>query len=283
MVSVGLLYDQVRWEEKALKKACEDRGVECKLIHSDRLVLEISKDKLEENFGDIVLQRCVSQFKGLHLTAVLESFDVKVVNRLAVAEICNNKLKTTLALRRAGIPVPRTFTAFSSEAALEAFRRAGFPAIIKPVMGSWGRLVSQVNDEVSAKVVIEHREMMFPLYQVYYIQEMVKRPPRDLRVFVVGEEVPVGIYRVNTRDWRTNTALGGRAEPCPITEEIRELALKAAEAVGGGILGVDMMESEGSLVVHEINSTVEFRNTVPATGVDLPGIIVDYLVKEAKR
>lgn len=174
--------------------------------------------------------------------------------------------------------------AFTVDSTLDALQELGYPAILKPVVGSWGRLVSLLNDKTSATVALEHREMMFPLYQIYYAQEMVKRPPRDLRVFVIGDDVPVAIYRViTTDDWRSNTARGGRVERCPVTPEIRELALKSAEAVGGGVFGVDMMEEDGRLVVHEINSTVEFKNTVPATGVDIPGMMIDYALREAKR
>jgi [lysine-biosynthesis-protein LysW]--L-2-aminoadipate ligase len=173
--------------------------------------------------------------------------------------------------------------AFTVESSMNALGELGYPAILKPIVGSWGRLVSLVNDSTSAMVALEHREMMFPLYQIYYAQEMVKRPPRDLRVFVIGDEVPVAIYRVNeTGDWRTNTARGGKVENCPVTSEIRELALRSAAAVGRGVFGVDMMETESGLTVHEINSTVEFKNTVPATGVDIPGMIVEYAIREAK-
>ncbi|MEM2449677.1 MAG: lysine biosynthesis protein LysX [Candidatus Methanomethylicaceae archaeon] len=283
MVSLSILYDHMRWEEKALYEACKKRNIDFSMVNAEDLSLEITSNDKPKELGDVVIQRCVSYFRGLHLSAVIESYGTKVINSFKTMEICGNKVLNSLIFKKYKIPTPRTYIAFTTDAALEALEKLGYPAILKPVIGSWGRLVSLLNDKTSAIVALEHREMMFPLYQIYYLQEMIKRPPRDLRVFVIGEEVPVAIYRINENDWRTNTARGGRVEQCPITEEIRELALKAAEAVGGGVFGVDMMESESGYVVHEINATVEFKNTVPATGVDIPGMIIDYAIKEVKK
>jgi len=284
MPKLNVLFDHMRWEEKAIYNACEKKGVDFSLVDAEKIFFDLTSDRKPDAIGDVVVQRCVGHFRGMHATAALESYGVAVVNRYAVAELCGNKVLSTLAFRKNGIPTPRTYMAFTPDSTLNALQELGYPAMLKPVVGSWGRLVSLVNDSTSAVVAMEHREMMFPLYQIYYAQEMIKRPPRDLRIFVIGDDVPVGIYRINeTGDWRTNTARGGKVENCPITPEIRELALKAAASVGGGVFGVDMMECKEGLVVHEINSTVEFKNTVPATGVDIPGMIVDYAVREAKR
>jgi [lysine-biosynthesis-protein LysW]--L-2-aminoadipate ligase len=284
MVKLNILFDHMRWEEKALHSACTRKGLDFSLVDAEKIFFNLTSEKKPKEIGDVVLQRCVGHFRGLHATAALESFGVRVINTHAVGELCGNKVLNTLAFKRAKIPTPKTYMAFTVESSLNALGELGYPAILKPVVGSWGRLVSLVNDPTSAIVALEHREMMFPLYQIYYAQEMVKRPPRDLRVFVIGDEVPVAIYRVNeSGDWRTNTARGGKVENCPITPELREFALRSAEAVGGGVFGVDMMETDSGLTVHEINSTVEFKNTVPATGVDIPGMIVDYAIREAKR
>jgi [lysine-biosynthesis-protein LysW]--L-2-aminoadipate ligase len=152
------------------------------------------------------------------------------------------------------------------------------------VVGSWGRLSALMRDADAAQAVLEDREHMFPLYQVYYLQEFVKRPPRDIRSFVIGGRTVAAIYRVSgPGQWRTNTARGGKAEECKISPELDELSVKAAEAAGGEIVGVDLMETSNGLVVHEVNNTTEFKNTVPATRVDIPSLIVDYLVSIQKR
>jgi len=207
-----------------------------------------------------------------------------VVNNFRSAWVSGNKLFGSIELVRNGVPTPRTMLAFTEDAAVKALQDMGYPAVIKPVVGSWGRLSALLKDEQVARAIIEDREYMFPMYQVYYLQEFVKRPPRDIRSFVVGGRTVAAIYRVSDgADWRTNTARGGRAEPCPISKELDELSLRAARSSGGEIVGVDLMESESGLLVHEVNNTTEFKNTVPATGVDIPQLIVDYLVAEQKR
>jgi [lysine-biosynthesis-protein LysW]--L-2-aminoadipate ligase len=200
-----------------------------------------------------------------------------------VAHICGNKLLTTLALSKAKVPTPKTYVAFTKEGALAALDKLGYPAILKPVVGSWGRLIIPLKDPETAEAILEEREYMFPLYLVYYIQELVKRPPRDIRVFTVGEEVVAGMYRYSFGNIKTNIARGGKAEYCKITDEIQEISLKAADAVGGGILGVDMMETEDGITVHEINHTVEFQATESVAKKDLPKHIVGYLIRKAKK
>lgn len=231
-----------------------------------------------------MLQRCVSHFRGLHSTAALEAAGHRVVNTFSCASTCGNKVFVTLELARHGIPTPRTKLALSEDSALQTASAMGYPVVLKPAVGSWGRLAALLKDHDSARAVIEHREEMFPLYQVYYLQELVRRPPRDIRSFVIGGRTVAAIYRISDgSDWRTNTARGGRAEACPVGKELDELSVKAAEAVGGEVVGVDLMETDQGLVVHEVNGTTEFKNTVPATGIDVPGLIVEYLAGAAKR
>jgi [lysine-biosynthesis-protein LysW]--L-2-aminoadipate ligase len=253
------------------------------LVDSKELKLDLngSQTGISEH---TVLQRTVSIFRNLHSTAALEALGHRMVNSFESASVCGNKLFCTLALLKNNVPTPKTRLAFTPDSVLASLEQLGYPAVIKPVVGSWGRLSALLKDRDFAVAVTEDREYMFPLYQVYYLQEFVKRPPRDIRSFVIGDQVVAAIYRISgPDDWRTNTARGGRAEPCPITGELSELSLRAARAVKGDIVGVDLMESETGLVVHEVNNTTEFKNTVPATGIDVPGIIVDYLVSLQKK
>jgi [lysine-biosynthesis-protein LysW]--L-2-aminoadipate ligase len=226
----------------------------------------------------------VSYFRNVHSTAALESLGHRVINNFRSAWTCGNKLFCTLALLGNKIPTPKTRLAFTEDSAIRAIEHLGYPAVIKPVVGSWGRLSALLKDEDFARAILEDREYMFPLYQVYYLQEYVKRPPRDIRSFVIGDETVAAIYRISgSTDWRTNTARGGRAEKLPISKDLDELSVRAAQAVGGEIVGVDLMETDDGLVVHEVNNTTEFKNTVPATGVDIPSLIVDYLISSGKR
>lgn len=284
MTKISLLYDVIRWEEKALYQAGKKLGVEVEMVDVKEELFDISTP-LHEKFGDIALQRSVSYYRNLHTTAFLEYKGKKVINSLNTATITGNKMFTTLVLDRNKIPTPRTIVALTSDMAMKAFREQfRGRAVLKPVSGSWGRLIALLNDEPAALAVFEDRDYMYPMYQLYYLQEYVERPPRDLRIFVTGDEVIAGIYRYQPEnDWRTNTARGGKAIKCEITPEIRELAIKAAEAVGGGVFGVDMMESPNGLIVHEVNNTTEFKNTVPATGIDIPSLIMKYLIQQARR
>ncbi|MBS7623961.1 lysine biosynthesis protein LysX [Candidatus Bathyarchaeota archaeon] len=287
MVRIGLVYDRIRWEEKSLIDASEKLSLSLKLTDSKEIYLDAA-EKLEavrEAFGDVVLQRCISYFRGLHITAILEGAGLQVINPFHVSLTCGNKLFTSIVLSKAGIPTPRTLVAFSNDGAVKALENLGYPAVMKPVIGSWGRLVALIKDRESAQALIEAREeMQNSLMQIYYLQEYVKRPPRDIRILTVGGEVVAAAYRYSAEgDWRTNVARGGRMEPCPLTDELIEVALKASEAVGGGVLAVDCMESPNGIVVHEVNSTPEFKGLYSATRIDIPRKIVEYAVRTVKR
>ena len=232
----------------------------------------------------VVLQRCVSYFRNVHSTAALEAAGHTVVNSFACAWVCGNKLFGSLELVKHHIPTPRTTLAMAEDSALRSMEQMGYPMVVKPVVGSWGRLSALIRDSDAARAVIEDREQMFPLYQIYYLQEFVKRPPRDIRSFVIGDRTIAAIYRYSGgSEWRTNTARGGKAEACKINPELDELSVRAAKAVGGEFVGVDLMEGDDGLLVHEVNNTTEFKNTVPATGVDIPGMVIDYLISVQKR
>ena len=274
----------IRWEEKAIAQAAEKRGVKATLVDSKEMEVSLTGEgpnpKIKEK---VVLQRCVSHYRNLYSTAALEAAGYDVINSLSTAWNSGDKLLCTLALKKAGIPTPETHVAFTQEGVMRAIEKLGYPAVLKPVVGSWGRLSALLKDEDFANAIIEDREYMHPSYQVFYLQEYVKRPPRDIRTFVIGGRTVAAIYRMSVGDWRTNTARGGKAEPCKITKEIDDISLKAAKAVQGRFVGVDLMESDDGLVCHEVNNTTEFKNSVPATGIDIPGLAVEYLASLDKR
>ncbi|MDA4135769.1 MAG: lysine biosynthesis protein LysX [Thaumarchaeota archaeon] len=282
MTSFTILYDMIRWEEKAIAEAAKRKGADVHLVDAREMALDVTS-KSSGIADHVILERCVSHYRNIHATAALESLGHRVVNDFRTAYMSSDKLFCSLALARAGIPTPRTFLAFTEESAKKSLAALGYPGVIKPVVGSWGRLSALIKDEDFATAILEDREYMYPMYQVYYLQEFVKRPPRDIRSFVIGDRTVAAIYRLSSSDWRTNTARGGKAIPCPVTDELNELSLKSAKAVGGEIVGVDLMESPDGMLVHEVNNTTEFKNTVPATGIDIPGFIVDYLVSLEKR
>lgn len=280
----AILYDQIRWEEKALYEAAKKRGFEP--VNIDCKSLFVDLNQAESRYKDFtIIQRCVSYFKNIHSTAALEGLGAVVINPLSTNSICGNKLYTHMALQKAGVKTPKAISAFSGTSAIATLDQLGYPAIIKPTIGSWGRLIAVLNDREATKGVIEHREHMFPLYQVYYFEEFVDRPPRDIRAIIIGERVVAAIYRYSASgEWKTNMALGAHAENCPITKDLEDICLEANKAVNGKIVGVDLMESKkDGFVVHEVNNTTEFKNTVKVTEIDIPGQMVDFVSELGKH
>jgi [lysine-biosynthesis-protein LysW]--L-2-aminoadipate ligase len=278
-----MLYDTARWEEKSLIEAAKKKGAEMETVDIKNVFVRLNGQS--DFTGRVVLQRSVSYFKSMHATAAYEGLGAKVINPLHVATVTGNKLFAHMELNRAGVKTPKAIAAFSEESAVAALEEFGYPAVIKPTVGSWGRMIGLLRDRDAARAVIEDREHMFPLYHIYYFEEFVERPPRDIRAIMVGERVVAAIYRYSGEgEWKTNMALGGRAEVCPVTKELEDVCVKATRAVGGQIVGVDLMESKrDGLVVHEVNNTTEFKNTVRVTGVDIPGLMVDYALSLYKR
>lgn len=279
----SLIYDKVRWEEKSILKAAQDKNIEMNMVSVKEMDMDFDST-LPEYFGDVTVQRSTSYYRGLHSTAFLEYKGQKVINDLQTQMIAGNKMFTSLALIKNGISTPKTSASTSYEVAMKQFTdKFSDTAVLKPVTGSWGRMIALMNDRAAAMAVLEDREYMYPLYSIFYMQEFVKRPPRDIRLFVIGDRVIGGIYRYEVNgDWRTNTAIGGNAEKCEISNELETLAIRAANSVGKGIFGVDVMESENGYLVHEVNSTTEFKNTVRVTNADVPGEIVEYMREVAR-
>jgi [lysine-biosynthesis-protein LysW]--L-2-aminoadipate ligase len=279
--TVGVLLSRVRVEEKLLLSELASRGVDTKVIDDRELVLPT---ETKPDLGvDVVLERCIQHGTALYALAVLEGWCIPTVNTYETAEVCGNKLLTTMRLVRDKVPTPKTRIAFTPESALLAIEQIGYPAVMKPLIGSWGRLVSKVNDREAAEAIVEHKDVLGNyLHSIYYVQEYVAKPGRDIRAFVVGGETICAIYRY-AEHWITNTARGGRAENCPVTPELNDLCVKAAKAVGGGVVAIDLLEREGELLVNEVNYTMEFRNSIDTTGVNIPAKMIDYVLAVANK
>jgi [lysine-biosynthesis-protein LysW]--L-2-aminoadipate ligase len=268
-------------EEKLLLEELERRGIATKVIDDRELVLEL--EKRPELGVDVVLERCIQHSRALYALAVLESWGIPTVNTFEVADVCGNKLLTTMRLIRDGVPSPRTRLAFTPESALAAVEELGYPAVLKPLVGSWGRLISRVNDRDAAESILEHKDVLGTyIHSIYYVQEYVPKPGRDIRAFVVGDETIGAIYRYSDH-WITNTARGGKATKCEVTPELNDLSVRAARAVGGGVVAIDILEAPEGLLVNEVNYTMEFRNSIDTTGVNIPGRVVDYALSVAKK
>jgi [lysine-biosynthesis-protein LysW]--L-2-aminoadipate ligase len=277
---LAVLLSRMRAEEKLLFEEFERRRLPYDRLDERELILDIQRPSIQY---DAVLERCISHNRSLYALRILNLWGVRTVNTYKVADTCGNKILTTAALAAAGVPQPRTLLAFSPESALTAIEQLGYPVVLKPPIGSWGRLLSRVNDRHAAEAIIEHKDVLGSYnHATFYIQEFINKPGgRDIRSFVVGDETICAIYRTSEH-WITNTARGGKATNCPVTPEIDRLSRAAAVAVGGGVVAVDLLESDRGLLVNEVNYTMEFRNSIDTTGVNIPGRIVDYLVAVAR-
>jgi [lysine-biosynthesis-protein LysW]---L-2-aminoadipate ligase len=277
MIRVGFLYTRLRAEEKYLLEELEKHpDIEVIRINDGELFFDINQ--LPQQI-EVLFERSISYSRGLYISRIFEAHGVPVVNSSAVAERCGDKYVTSQILTSNGIPTPRVLMAFDEESALRAIEAMGYPCVLKPVVGSWGRLLAKVENREMAEALIEHKATLGVNHQVFYIQEYINKPGRDIRAFVVGDEAICAIYR-SSENWITNTARGGIATNCPVTDEMAELCQRAARAVGKGLLALDLFETENGLTINEINHTMEFRNSITTTGVNIPEKMIEYVLAQ---
>ena len=275
---VGLLHSLIRKEEKLLLDAFRQQNVTPIMLDDRKLTFDL------ESVPDIdlVVERCINHSRAMHGLRLFESLGIRCINSSDVARICGDKILTSVALKEAGLAQPPIRIAFTEDSALIAIEELGYPVVLKPAVGSWGRLLAKVNDRESAEAILEHKTVLGSYHHsIFYIQKYIEKQGRDIRSFVVGNECIAAIYRSSSH-WITNTARGAVATGCPVTDEIASLSVAAAHAVGGGVLAVDLFESTEGLLVNEVNYTMEFRNSIDTTGVNIPGRVVTYVLEQLK-
>ncbi len=276
-MNIGFLHSLIRKEEKLLIDEFRQRGVEPVLLDDRRMVFDL---ETRPNV-DLVLERCINHSRAVHGMRLLESIGIPCINTAKVASICGDKILCSLALKEAGVPQPALRIAFTEESALAAIEELGYPVVLKPAVGSWGRLLSKINDREAAESILEHKSILGSYHHsIFYVQKYIEKQGRDIRSFVIGESCVAAIYR-SSDHWITNTARGATASNCPVTGELAESSLAAARAVGGGVLAVDLLETPAGLLVNEVNYTMEFRNSIDTTGVNIPGLMVKYALEQA--
>ncbi|HSA98293.1 MAG TPA: lysine biosynthesis protein LysX [Candidatus Nitrosotenuis sp.] len=285
MSRICIVFDRLRLEEKMLEEQASKMGHDTIVLDAKTSQLSTESKRSDIDFGDVVLERCVSYFRGLHFTACLEFLDVPVINSYDVADRCGNKMVTSLLLKKHGVPTPKTYFAFSSEEAANLINKVGFPIVIKPIIGSWGRGILPLRDKDTTEAIIEMRDISDGSHdRIYYLQEMINRPPRDIRAITVGDQVIAAMYRKSQGDFKTNIALGGDPEICEVTPEMEDICIKASRAVGGGILGIDLMEDEKrGLVIHEVNNTVEFKGLARVAKKNIPQEMINFALNHVRK
>lgn len=287
---IGIIVTHIRAEEKLLIEAFRAVGCEPDIILDRDVCInltegatQIAPSGMSWQAYALIIERCVSTSRGLYLLQILNAWGIMTINSYQTASICADKAITSLQLALHNIPQPEAYITFSEEQALNALEQVNYPAVIKPTVGSWGRLVSKVNDKETAETILEHRQTLGNyLHQIHYIQEYVNKPQRDIRAFVLGNETICAIYR-HSDHWITNTARGGKASNCPVTAELDDLCVRSAQAVGGGVLAIDILETEtGQYLVNEINHTMEFRNSSIPTGVNIAHRMVEFAIAQVR-
>ena len=275
---IGLLHSLIRKEEKLLLDAFRQQSVTPIMLDDRKLTFDL--ESVPDI--DIVVERCINHSRAMHGLRLFESLGIRCINSSDVARICGDKILTSLALKEAGLAQPPIRVAFTEDSALIAIEELGYPVVLKPAVGSWGRLLAKVNDRESAEAILEHKTVLGSYHHsIFYIQKYVEKQGRDIRSFVVGNECIAAIYRSSSH-WITNTARGAVATGCPVTDEIASLSVAAAHAVGGGVLAIDLFESTEGLLVNEVNYTMEFRNSIDTTGVNIPERVVTYVLEQLK-
>jgi len=280
-MKIGFLHSILRVEEKLLIDEFRTRpGVELEKIDDRERFFDLHKNDFA---FDVVIERCINHSRAVHALKIFGDFGIPTVNTFEVAEVCGSKFLTTQALIKTRVPTPKCYMAFTPESALAAMDELGFPCVIKPNTGSWGRLISKINDRDAAEAILEHKQILGSYHHsIFYIQEYVEKKGRDIRSFVVGDRCIAAVYRYSPH-WITNTARGGKTENCPITDELHDLSVRAAKAVGGGVVAIDLFETPAGLSVNEVNYTMEFRNSITVTGVNIPARVVDYVLEVGRK
>jgi [lysine-biosynthesis-protein LysW]--L-2-aminoadipate ligase len=281
-MKIGFLHSLIRMDEKLLLAEFEKRkDISLELVDDRQLSFQLGKDRERFDY-DVVLERCINHSRALHALVIFESAGIRCINTARVAATCGDKLLTSLALKVNGVPQPEVRVAFTEESALQAIEEMGYPVVLKPAVGSWGRLLAKVNDRDSAEALLEHKTTLGSYHHsIFYIQKYVDKKGRDIRSFVVGDQCIGAIYRTSPH-WITNTARGGLATNCPLNDGLKDISIRAAKAVGGGIVAIDLFETEKGLLVNEVNYTMEFKNSITPTGVNIPAKIVDYAVRAGR-
>ena len=277
---IGLMITYLREEEKLILKAARDRGLEVTTLLERKLVLDMSAPSaVDAGINvDVVLDRCVAHLPAGYALKTFERWNIPTINPAAATAICDDKALCSLALERAGVRTPRTLLAFSIESALEACEQIGYPAILKPVTGSWGRLLSKVNGPEQARVILDQKKELGSMHHsIFYVQEYIEKPGRDIRAFVIGERVIAASYRTSEH-WITNTARGATSLPCKVTPEIEAAALSACKAVGARWAGVDLIEMGEGYSCVEVNTGGEFHGLMKTTDLNIAAEIVNEVL-----
>ena len=286
-MKAGILGRQGGWHTTALLEALARRHVTASVLPITRLSARLaggailSADAEPLDGYDVLFVRAIP---GGSLEQIifrmdalfrLETAGVRVVNPPKVIERTVDKYYTSWLLEHAGLPTPRTIVTERFEDAVAAFDELGGDVVVKPIFGSEGRGMVRVSDPDTAYRVFRALELGG---YVYYLQEFVSHGHRDIRVFVIGDQVVAAMTRLG-EGWKTNVSQGAHARPLELTERVREMALHAVKVLGADYAGVDILPLEdGEYMVIEVNGIPGWRGLLEATGFDAADRLVDFVL-----
>jgi len=289
-MKVGILYSRIRKDEKLLLSELRDRDHEVAKIDVRSQQFDLTEPPTDFEGVDIVVDRCLATSRSIYASHFVDAYHIPVVNGPATADVCADKAKNSLALARSDVPTPETTVTFTKEAAMDAIEEFGYPCVLKPVVGSWGRLMAKIDNRNAAEAILEHKKTLGHYeHKVFYVQEHIEKGGRDIRVLATDGE-PVAAMVRSSDHWLTNAAKGADTAAFELDEEARDLVERASGAVGGGLLGVDLMETgvtedgeADGYTVHEVNHTVEFKALNDVVDVDVPAQVVDWLETKVEQ
>lgn len=274
-------------EVQVLSEVFKNRGYEVKYFIPSNVKVKIDNKQFQEQFekldpygalvrgfGAAATQKI---FFRLDLLNAMEEYGLKLINSRESLEIASDKFLTSIYLDRHNIPTPKTIICENPNDALESFEELGKDIVLKPLYGSKGIGITRISDRGFAENVIYSLDQ---LNNIFYIQEFIKHNNRDIRVLVLGNKAIAGMYRVSN-NWKTNIHSGATMEPIELTEDIKNLAIKAAKITKTEIAGVDIVESEKGLLVLEVNSIPGFTALQKVSDTNLAEEIVSYFLNNA--
>ena len=273
------------WYVKDLRRAAADRH-EVRTLTFRQMVGTVQTDRATAFSGDCDLAACdcllVRTMPPGTLEQVVFRMDVlsqlevaghRVINPARALEAAVDKYLATAKLRNAGLDVPRTICCQTTDDAMAAFAQLGQDVVLKPLFGGEGRGIARLQDEALA---LRAFKMLEQLGAVMYLQEFVRHDGYDIRLFVVGDRV-VGMRRRNENDWRTNVSRGAVTEPLEVTSELGVMALRAAEAVGAPLAGVDLLPAkDGRLLALEVNAVPGWKALARTVDIDVAALVLEY-------
>lgn len=292
-MKIGILgNDGKEWHIQRLLGELRRRGAEAYVFPATRLVSRIGaepkvsvKGYMIEDYDAVIVRRMPGGtaervFYRMDALHMLEEYGVYVINPALSIEKSVNKYYTSALLEKAGIMSPRTVVTESFTESMRAFEELGGDVVVKPLFGSLGAGITRLTDGDIAYRVFRALEST---QSVFYIQEYIPHGNKDIRAFVIGDEVVASMKRVGA-GWKTNISSGAAPEPYEPSDEEVETSLKAAETLGLEYTGVDLMRSEddGTLYTLEVNSTPGWEGLQKVTTVDIAERLVEYVLEQLR-